>query len=660
MERSILRPPTIELPAGYLDKVYGCWLGKSCGGTLGAPLEKPWGQPEAFDIWWYPELPEGGIPNDDLELQLVWLKCLEEVGPGLDAGDLARYWLIYTGYNFDEYGLSKANLRLGLRPPLSGSYNNWFRDCMGSPIRSEIWACVAPGSPRLAVRLAYQDAICDHAGGEGVVGEVFNAAVQSAAFVLSDRDELLDIGLSYVPPESATHQAIRAARRAHASGLDWAEARAAVLEATPHDNAQYAPVNLGFQVVGWLYGEDFGDALCKAVNCGYDTDCTGATLGATLGIIYGRTGLPARWTEPIRDEIPTNESWGGLRHLSNGPNPAPKTLDELTERVAAVALKTLALAAHDNGIAADPTTADSSRLHADERTRELWQRSPSATRHIVGPVSVSVDYGGAPAIRPNEHRSLVVKLQNLVPDPIQIRGSITPPSGWTATTDFEVALDVNETRDFKVDVSAPTASQLRNSNVLDLRLRILGWPAPDGIPIVFVGARQYRVAGPYGIDAVSHEAVLQTSLPPETLKGPSDDHDARGFDWKEIWSYDHELPLADKLRPGSVAYLQGFLEAPKPLRARLGVSANCACKAWVNGGIFVYPPQRIRPSYEGHGQQYVDIDLVEGWNEILLKFFRPLDHEPFEGYLLLSDVNKLFQGLCDVEWTRLPWDSAYE
>src|SRR5690606_22968800 len=154
----------------FRDKVLGCWMGKNCGGTLGTPVEEAWGRPEPFDIWWYPELQSGGLPNDDLEMQLVWLTALEQVGPELTAADLARYWLDHIGYNFDEYGLSKANLRLGLEPPVSGAFNNWFVDCMGCPIRSEVWACIAPGMPRIAARYAYHDAVCDHAGGESVFG----------------------------------------------------------------------------------------------------------------------------------------------------------------------------------------------------------------------------------------------------------------------------------------------------------------------------------------------------------------------------------------------------------------------------------------------------------------------------------------------------------
>jgi hypothetical protein len=120
----------------FRDKVSGCWLGKHCGGTLGAPLERVYGESEPFDVWWYAQIQAGGIPRDGLEIQLVWLKALEEVGPDLSAADLAQYWLDHIGYNWDEYGQHKTNLRLGLVPPVSGYYNNWFKDCVGGASRS--------------------------------------------------------------------------------------------------------------------------------------------------------------------------------------------------------------------------------------------------------------------------------------------------------------------------------------------------------------------------------------------------------------------------------------------------------------------------------------------------------------------------------------------
>ncbi len=413
----------------FRDKVYECWLGKNCGGTLGAPLEKAFGEPEPFDVWWYPELKEGGIPNDDLEMQLIWLKALEEVGPSLRTKDLAQYWLDHIGYNWDEYGLSKTNLLLGLLPPVSGNYNNWFKDSMGCPIRSEIWACIAPGVPNIAVRYAYEDAICDHAGGESVFGELFNTAIESAAFVLADREKLLDIGLSYVPPWSETAKAIITAREAYVAGDDWKTARKRVLQATPHYNAQYSPINMGFQVIGWLYDENFGDAICKAVNCGYDTDCTGATVGSYLDILAGGKGLPPKWTEPLGEDISTNESWGGLYHASDGTNPVPTTLIELTQRVITQAKRVLTAQGILNGDAI--VHVELASLYANESTQALWSANSTRLDYAYNTLNVSVDYLNTPSVLPGEQKPLLVHLTNPHPETLRARCEILSPDGWT-------------------------------------------------------------------------------------------------------------------------------------------------------------------------------------------------------------------------------------
>jgi hypothetical protein len=242
----------------YRDKVLGCWLGKNAGGTLGGPIEFKFGRDELFDVDWYPELPEGGIPNDDLEMQLIWLQAIQERGPGITARDLADCWLDCIRYNFDEYGLSKTNLQKGLLPPLSGWHNNAFRDCMGCPIRSEIWACLAPATPEVAAMYAFQDAICDHGGGESVFGEIFNAVLESCAFIESDRLALIEAGLTAIPGTSLTARAIRQARDLFLEGVDWKTARNRIKDEFFRPLAQYSPINMGFQTIGFLYGEFWG------------------------------------------------------------------------------------------------------------------------------------------------------------------------------------------------------------------------------------------------------------------------------------------------------------------------------------------------------------------------------------------------------------------
>lgn len=122
------------------------------------------------------------MPNDDLDLQLVWLHAVEQYGAGLTAKDLGQEWLEHVFFPYDEYGYALTNLRRGINPPVSGWFGNPFTNCMGSPIRSEIWAMLAPGAPAIAARYAWQDAIVDHGCGEGVYGEMFFAAIECCIY----------------------------------------------------------------------------------------------------------------------------------------------------------------------------------------------------------------------------------------------------------------------------------------------------------------------------------------------------------------------------------------------------------------------------------------------------------------------------------------------
>lgn len=326
----------------YRRKVHGCWLGKNIGGTLGAPFE---GCRGVYDLDFYTtDLSKGSLPNDDLDLQLAWLCAAERYGVTVDAKILAEYWISTIMPNWAEYGVGKTNLRLGLEPPLSGGFRNAFKDSNGAWIRSELWACLMPGHPELAVRYAYQDAIVDHAD-EGVYAEVFTAALESAAFVESDTDELIRIASSYIPKDCDVAKAVQIVVQCKADGLTWKEARVKLLTEIPDsfgcqghganpenlpcgDWGYDAPANVGLVVLGWLYGEgDFARSICIAAGCGEDGDCTTATLGAVLGIILGVDQIPQKWIEPVGDEIKTCSL-----NLKCSLIDVPKTVRELTDR----------------------------------------------------------------------------------------------------------------------------------------------------------------------------------------------------------------------------------------------------------------------------------------------------------------------------------------
>jgi len=284
----------------YLDKVYGGWLGENAGGTLGTPLE---GKKETSNLHFYDPRPGQASWNEDLDFQLVALAAVREHGSGITSDQLAQAWLDHIAYRWDEYGYAIYNLRRGLHPPITGAFNNWFRQCDGGAIRTELWAMLAPGAPQVAAEYAYRDAIIDHAQ-EGVWAAMARAAMQSAAFFVTDVNTLLDVALAMVPATSRTARSIRAAREGSRNRATWLDSRARVIEAAASENVNDAPVNMGFMAIGLLYGGgDFGASLCAAANCGWDADGNAGAVGATLGIMRGRAGLPAEWLAPIGDSV---------------------------------------------------------------------------------------------------------------------------------------------------------------------------------------------------------------------------------------------------------------------------------------------------------------------------------------------------------------------
>ena len=71
----------------YFDKSYGCWLGKSIGGACGALSEN---NKKILHYTLDNVFPEVIPPNDDLDLQVLWLvDLLEKKGTNLSAKDFA-------------------------------------------------------------------------------------------------------------------------------------------------------------------------------------------------------------------------------------------------------------------------------------------------------------------------------------------------------------------------------------------------------------------------------------------------------------------------------------------------------------------------------------------------------------------------------------------
>jgi len=626
----------------YRDKVYGCWLGKNAGGTLGGPLESLYGREEMFDVWWYPKLVEGGIPNDDLEIQLVWLQALRDRGINLTARDLAEYWLDCILYNPDEYGLHKTNLRLGLQPPVSGWYNNWFKDCMGSPIRSEIWACIAPGAPNVAAKYAYQDAICDHAGGESVYGEIFNAVIESAAFFVSDRVKLVNIGLEAIPEKSLTSKSIRTALEAYLKGLDWREARKRVKEAVYSPIAQYSPINLGYQTIGLLYGENFGDAICKAVNCGWDTDCTGATVGAIWGIIFGRKGLPEDWVKPLGDTIIVSP---GIKDIK-----VPRNLSELTDAVCNIGRKVLAYfdAPVEISEVDDSKCAEEILFSSINDVKELCFLPPNQVSYDLSSVRISVTYPEGPAILPYEPKRFFITIENIRLTSITGTIEVYAPRGWVleSSSPRRIGIKPKESATFTFSISA-APTDINPSNECLVRVVLDERPKILNVPVVFVGGFRWLIS-----EVFREPLSLEDSFPPEKDVNLYE----VGEGWRAVSWPENSLEVESffENRPG-IIYLRHFIYSPSNRKVVIGVPNNSRMKLWLNGELVheTIKPVPLRPNYGGDGSNYTAAELKSGWNHVMIKLMR--GEKPLEAHFTIASA-EWHRGMPDLIRCRLPWE----
>ncbi len=273
----------------YLDKVYGCFLGKTVAGTMGAPYE---GIKMPLELEFKPEMINTMLPNDDLDLQVLWLDVVKKYGEDFTSYDLQKCFCENCDYSPGEYAVMRKNYEKGIYPPESGRFcNDFYIQGMGCPIRSEIWACLFPAQPARAADFSARDGVLDHEG-ESVYAERFFAALESFAFFEEDLDCLIQSALGVVPADAKIRTLI-------CDTLAWCEeyedvkaVLARILHKYGHPDCTNLFQNIGITLTALLKGNlDLIKTSMDALNCGFDTDCTCATAGAVIGVIRGAKSL---------------------------------------------------------------------------------------------------------------------------------------------------------------------------------------------------------------------------------------------------------------------------------------------------------------------------------------------------------------------------------
>ena len=383
----------------YFDKAYGCWLGKSIGGACGALSENN------KDILHYTldnVFPDSIPPNDDLDLQVLWLvDLLEKKGTAITAHDFAKS---FAGYNLclaNEYAVAIKNIQGGIMPPYSGDFlNDYFKNSMGCPIRSEIWAVTAPGSIKTLKYYVEADGSVDHTT-ESIYAELFNAVMESNAFFESDLIALTETALREIPENCRIHDVAGFALDCYTSRVDWTKARNRLVLEYGSQDASYCVTNCGLTLLALLYGEkDYTKTLLYAVNGGFDTDCTAATALSVLGIITGAKNTPQFWLDKIGTELIV-----GTVDI----NCPYKTIESFAEATCRAGL----------------SFQKEGRLEV-EITHIPEGITPSLPHSAFPDIAITADYEGAPVIGIGESKTVVLTVKNNSGQPVSDTLKITP------------------------------------------------------------------------------------------------------------------------------------------------------------------------------------------------------------------------------------------
>lgn len=310
----------------YKNKVLGGWVGKCAGGILGAPIEGI----KAFNtIPLTDDLFSVNYPNDDLDLQLLWLDMVKKVGASVRETDFANHWKNHVGFPWNEYGIATRNIKSGMLPPYTGSHNNYYWNAsMGCPIRSEIWGMLCAGNPAMALKYAKMDASLDHKG-FSVEAEQFLSACAAIAFFEPDMETIFLQALQHFEKNSLIMQLVSDIINCWKT-CSYTVAMGKIKSKWGDADFTSAPMNVGFTILALLYNGKSFDGVMDALHLGHDSDCVAATAGALIGIINGYDSIPDKWKTLVGNEVVISAEVTGID--------APKTITELAEQTCRAAV----------------------------------------------------------------------------------------------------------------------------------------------------------------------------------------------------------------------------------------------------------------------------------------------------------------------------------
>lgn len=306
---AVTPPPAVPVDtdsADYLDRTHAGWLGQIVGGAFGTALEGYTTNAIFRTFGWvrdYTRKPN--TYNDDITYELALLEGIERYGKNITSEQIGLIWtsLIPSGWSAEEVALQ--NLRRGICPPESGSFNNPYREWIGAQMRGGVVGMLCPGDAERAAELAWKDGCVSHHN-NGILGEVYNAVLVALSYVESDVRELLRKTMELIPADSEYYDTIFFVYQTCNQHKKWRLAWDNCERRFKTYNWIHAYPNVAAQIIAmWYSNGDFDETLHILGMCGQDVDCNAAQVMNAIAVMCGKEGIPARWLEPIGDRLNT-------------------------------------------------------------------------------------------------------------------------------------------------------------------------------------------------------------------------------------------------------------------------------------------------------------------------------------------------------------------
>lgn len=296
----------------YRDRMAAGWIGQMAGVARAAPTEFRYRDrimPEADMPRWQPRLINDAFGQDDLYVEMTFLRSLEQ--HGLDAS-IRQAGIDFANSRYPLWCANQAgrtNLRRGIAPPDSGHprFNRCPND-IDYQIEADFSGLISPGMPGRVVALGETFGRLMNYG-DGVYGGQFVGGLYAEAFFTTDRVRLVESALGCIPADSQYAEMVRDVLgwyRAHPDDWEktWRLCQKKYREDPVYQKASNGgidvKINGAYVLIGLLHGNGDPDrTITLSARCGQDSDCNPSSAAGVLFTTLGRARVPERFTRAL-------------------------------------------------------------------------------------------------------------------------------------------------------------------------------------------------------------------------------------------------------------------------------------------------------------------------------------------------------------------------